>query len=151
MNPLPASKSFREWYPNAGEKHVFDVGAIVHGVDGSLRISLRDVSDSAPNVLIFMAPLAVRVVCEGSLMPYWEEGVIVSEHSIFMGIETEFLEWLERSSGGVHPAQSTLHFAIFSDDICIEVLSAAYPSLVLDLPKHRKEKVSLRSKGELSG
>jgi len=37
---------------------------------------------------------------------------------------------LENSSGGVHSSGNMAHYAVFSDDVCVEVLSRVVPSLM---------------------
>lgn len=43
---------------------------------------------------------------------------------------SSLLTWLENSSGGVHALEQMMHYAVFSDDVCIEVLTRVVPALM---------------------
>lgn len=125
---------FSPWYGDSefGE-HVFEVGAISYGADGVFRLSLAS-ADSVQAELIFQAPLATRIVQEGSLMDYWNSGFIVRNHNLFVATRSQFLSWLEHSSSGVHSVDRVRHYAIFTDDVCVEVLSSEAPKIHLNCP-----------------
>lgn len=126
--------AFTEWHPQGvpGSRS-FDVGPVKYGTDGVFRIELLEQGKSGEGraELAFEAPLAIRIVGEGSLMSYWKSGFAVHGHSLFVASKSEFLSWLESSSSGVHGADRVKHYAVFSDDACVEVLSADSPSFIL--------------------
>ena len=110
----------------------FDIGEIAYGTDGAFRLTLRGESGGVVTQaeLAFHAPLAIRIVGEGSLMDYWNAGFVVRDHNVFVADDSAFLQWLENSSSGVHKAGPVKHYAVFSDDICVEVLSREAPEVV---------------------
>jgi hypothetical protein len=112
----------------------YQVGAVTFGTTGDLLIELIsrgcNAAEKTNPVLVFHAPLATRIVQEGSLMEYWNAGFRVKGHNIFTCKKSKFLDWLEFSSSGVHSLDRTKHFAIFTDDICIEVLSSEEPTVL---------------------
>ena len=126
---------FVPWY-GEGQLPVglFDVGNIAYGTDGCLRVELVLGQVGAAHVvsarqlsLVFSAPLAVRIVQEGSLLEYWNNGVLVRDHNVLFTHTSKLIEWLEASSSGVHASDRVTHYAVFTDDVCIEVLSSVAP------------------------
>jgi hypothetical protein len=109
----------------------YRIGAIEHRADGPLWVELHrpDASGQVQVQLVFEAPLAVRVVHEASLLEYWNDGVVIGGHNVLITRTSKFLDWLEQSSGGVHRAPQVKHFAVLSDDVCLEVLSIEEPAL----------------------
>lgn len=125
--------SFQPWYADGAlTRNRFEVGAVAYGADGALRIELQSPATCEAKIrlaLVFESPLATRIVQEGSLMDYWNSGFVVGEHNVFIAANSQFLDWLEHSSSGVHSADRVRHFAVLSDDICVEVLSAEAPKV----------------------
>jgi hypothetical protein len=126
-----------KFYPWHGETKLpegkFEIGAINYRTDGTLMIEIFTspiCENSIRFEFIFETPLAVRITQEGSLMSYWNTGIEVKNYNVFVAADTEFLNWLEYSSSGVHLANQTKHYAIFTDDICIEILSKVAPLVV---------------------
>ncbi len=133
----PTPVEFYPWFCDGNlPEGDYDVGSIAYLVDGACRLELHASGAAQPLVLIFDAPLAIRVVQEGSLMDYWNSGFSVLGHNVFCAGNSEFLSWLERSSGGVHSVDRVKHYAVFTDDICVEVLSTAVP-FIQNVDKNR--------------
>lgn len=125
---------FFEWHPEGlPGSHAFDVGNIVYDTSGTFRVELLERGKGAElrAELAFEAPLAIRIAGEGSLMPYWNAGFSVPHHNLFIASRSTFLSWLEASSSGVHGADEVKHYALFTDDVCVEVLSRVSPSFLV--------------------
>lgn len=121
---------FKEWHPEGMEgDHCFDVGEIHYGLDGKLSVNLKDMNSQIKWQFAFLSPLAIRIVGEGSLMDYWNSGLVVKRHNVLVASSSPFLEWLEKSSSGAHSVGRVIHYAIFSDDVCLEILSSEEPVL----------------------
>lgn len=111
-------------------KCCFELGVIEYETNGMFKLELRtsNVCETKFHAhLVFEAPLAIRITQEGSLMEYWNSGFAAKEHGVFVAKSSQFMEWLEHSSSGVHSADQVKHFAVFSDDVCVEVLSSIEP------------------------
>lgn len=118
------------WHsPHLDPQISFDLGEITYGRDGSLRVELM--SPEGGRTLLFDTPLAVRIVGEGSLMNYWRSGLRITGYNVIEAKRSELMRWLEESSSGVHSLDRTRHFAVFSDDLCIEVVTTAPPTVLL--------------------
>ncbi len=125
------SADFEEWRPDGMDgDHSWDVGEVRYSIDGSMAIDLFENAGKKAWVLMFATPLTVRIAQEGSLHEYWESGVVVVRHNLMRATSSSLLTWLENSSGGVHSSRHVVHYAVFSDDVCVEVLSRAVPSLM---------------------
>lgn len=124
------SANFEEWKPDGMDRdHSWNVGEVRYSIDGSLAVDLFESTGRKAWVLIFATPLTVRITQEGSLQEYWESGVVVVRHNLMRATSSSLLTWLENSSGGVHSSDNMAHYAVFSDDVCVEVLSRVVPSL----------------------
>lgn len=125
------SANFEEWRPRGmNGDHSWDVGEVRYSIDGYLAVDLFEDAGQRPWVLVFETPLTVRITQEGSLQEYWESGLVVGRHNLMRATSSSLLTWLENSSGGVHGSEQVVHYAVFSDDVCIEVLSRVIPSLM---------------------
>lgn len=124
---------FLPWYADGTLPECrFEVGEIAYGTDGAFKIELRASGACEKKVhaeLVFESPLAIRIAQEGSLMDYWNGGFVVQGHNVFVTTSSQFLEWLEHSSSGVHSVNRVRHFAVFTDDVCVEVLSSDVPTV----------------------
>jgi len=122
--------TFEEWRPPGvlGE-HTFDVGEVRYSVKGCLIVDLYEGGGRRAWVLVFETPLTVRISNEGSLLEYWRSGVVVRRHNLMRAATSSLLTWLERSSDGVHALGTMMHYAVFSEDVCIEVLARVAPTL----------------------
>lgn len=114
------SGNFEEWRPGEMDgDHSWDVGGGC-SIDGSLAVDLFENARKKAWVLMFTTPLTVRITQEGSLHEYWESGVVVVRHNLVRATSSSLLTWLENSSGGVHSSGHVAHYAVFSDDVCVE-------------------------------
>ncbi|MBB4128465.1 hypothetical protein GGR77_003795 [Xanthomonas translucens] len=123
--------NFEKFCPEGqGDEICFEIGEIIYGLDGELSIKLYNRESKLKSSLFFSSPLAIRIANEGSLMEYWNNGLIVGKHNLLVATTSPFLKWLEKSSSGVHSEGAVKHYAIFSDDVCLEVLSSEQPVLL---------------------
>src|SRR5688572_18395619 len=122
LDPTPIA-DFSPWLAaNLPSSSPFDVGDVIYGRDGALSIELRTLGEKALVARwVFQAPLAVRIAGEGSLTDYWRSGFKVANYNLFVARRSQFIAWLDKSSSGVHSADRVTHFAVFSDDVCVEV------------------------------
>lgn len=124
------SANFEEWRPpGTNGDHSWDVGEVRYSIDGSLAVDLFEDAGQRAWVLVFETPLTVRITQEGSLQEYWESGLVVGRHNLMRATCSSLLTWLENSSVGVHALEQMMHYAVFSDDVCIEVLTRVVPAL----------------------
>lgn len=120
--------TFLPWFGSGKlEECSFEIGSFSYGPDGAFKLELLASSVKGELALIFEAPLAIRIVQEGSLMDYWNNGFVVRGHNVFVTLSSQFLSWLEHSSSGVHSVGCVKHFGVFTDDVCVEVLSINEP------------------------
>jgi hypothetical protein len=122
-------EKFLPWHGN-GElvECIYEVGVISYGTDGLFKFKLIALDKTKTDFeIIFEAPLAIRIVQEGSLMDYWNSEFMVKGHNIFIAAASQLLNWLEHSSSGAHLVADIKHIAVFTDDVCIEILSRDFP------------------------
>jgi len=105
-----------------------DILEITHHPDGSCVIQLVSAdAKTSVGAVRFESPLATRVTDQGNLGDYWSSGIRITGYNLFVAEKSDFLDWLERSSSGVHRSREVKHYAIFTEDICVEILSRAVP------------------------
>ncbi len=131
-NLQPMSIAFIPWF---GVQELpecsYDIGSISYGVTGAFKIELLAPNAAKKVELSFETPLAIRITQEGSLMEYWNSGFEVHGHNVFIAARSQLLDWFEHSSSGVHSVDRVKHFAIFTDDVCVEVLSTDDPIVLI--------------------
>ncbi|WP_409461107.1 hypothetical protein ACK1O1_05865 [Stenotrophomonas maltophilia] len=129
------SENFEAWRPEGmNGSCAWNVGEVRYLIDGSLAVDLFNSAGQRAWGLVFETPLTVRITQAGSLQEYWESGLVVRGHNLMRATRSSLLTWLENSSGGVHVSGQMVHYAVFSDDACVEVISRVAPSLVPSSP-----------------
>jgi len=109
--------NFSEWFGDGSlTTGRYDIGTVTYSTDGAVVLEIRSATSGPWKALVFGTSLAVRMVQEGSLMEYWRNGLKIVEHNVLVATASSFLNWLEQSSSGVHPAGELKHYAVLSDD-----------------------------------
>lgn len=122
------SAYFCEWVPKGlGQAAQLDVGNVNFGLDSILRVEVSDKASGHSGAIAFSEPLSVRIGTTASLTAYWTSGFTATS-STYVADESEYLAWLKGSSEDVYSSLAVRHYAVFSDDVCVEVLCVAPPT-----------------------
>ena len=107
-----------------------DIGDVRHDLRGQLIVTALVMPEKTRRIdVTFLEPIATRISNEGTLLQYWSDGFKTNGRSLFVARESEFLDWIQQASHGVYAAKDLSHYAVFSDDTCIEVLSMVPPTI----------------------
>lgn len=92
------------------------------------RILLRgeDVSSSMLR-LVFDMPLAYRNLDEGSLLRTLSRVDFKGKWSLFTVKSSTWLEWFHEESNNLYSHDAVIHYAIFTPNDCIDVLTITEP------------------------
>jgi len=85
--------------------------------------------------IVFDMPLVYRNLDEGDYLQTIGPGV--NGWSLFVVHNSEYLAWFNNESQGIHEKQNVIHYAIYTPNDCIDILSA-YPPEVKWLNTHNK-------------
>jgi hypothetical protein len=96
--------------------------------DGSLAIHLVDRGNPASACeLSFEVPLATYMTDAGNLDAYWKIGLSTDVATVYMATQSPFLDWFDSASQGIYRSAKLRHFAVLTNDQCIEVITIADP------------------------
>lgn len=102
-----------------------------------VRFLLRDGSEDGRVLrIVFDSPLGYRNVGESYRLKTWEENESFEGHSSLLIVEgSDFLEWFHDKSYNMQTDLPIVHYAIFTPDDCIDVLSTNVPKVEWLFPK----------------
>ncbi len=94
------------------------------------RILLKGTEpDSLTLRITFDPALAYRNVDEGDLLQTISEIKSPGESSLFIVKNSSWKKWFNEESSGLHNDDDIIHYAIYTADDCIDVLSAFAPNV----------------------
>lgn len=122
---------FKKWEPIPGLQDEMYMEGLYDDYEG-FRILLKGSDDHARMLRItFDPPLVYRVIDEGDLLSYdrvndYEPS---GQWAFFIVENSSYLEWFQHISQGIHDENAIVHYAIFTPNECIEVLSEYGPEV----------------------
>jgi len=126
------AEEFSEWFD---EKKIlkdafYEIAEAQYGRDWSFNLNLNSAKYGF-FCLKFTSPISIRINKEANLQSYWRNGVKIKQHNVLIAHKSEFISWISSMSDGIYDMEKMLHFAVFSDDICVEVLSIIEPTCMV--------------------
>jgi len=121
---------FRKWKPVSDVPEEMYLEGLYNDYEG-FRLLLRGHGDQARMLRIaFDAVLAYRGIDEGDLISYPrnDEDEGLGRWGFFIVSSSSFLQWFCQTSQNIHPPKDTVHYAIYTSEDCIDILSACPPS-----------------------
>jgi hypothetical protein len=131
--PASMSNSLNIWHQLDRYPAEMYVKSLQDNSDG-LKIFLHDITNTINFSIVFTEVLSYRNTDESYLLKLWdsyEEGVL--KGSFFMYRESDFINYFNEMTYGIHKELAIKHYAIFTDSDCIEVLSVKEPLIVQDI------------------
>jgi hypothetical protein len=125
---MPAQR-FRPWKP-LDEIPLHLCLEAVHDDYEGLRFLLRgDDPTGATLRLTFESPVGYRNINESYRAKTWASGAeMTSLPSLLIVENSEWLDWLVHEAGGVLTAEKLLHYAIYTGEDCIDVVTEFAPT-----------------------
>lgn len=94
------------------------------------RVLLKGSGDKACTFrIVFGTALAYRNIDEGDLQKTLHSIVCTEPCSLFIVENSTWLKWFQEESYGIHDDEEIIHYAIYTENDCIDILSA-YPPVV---------------------
>ena len=120
---------YKKWYPLENiPVHLYCEG--LHDDYEGFRILLRGDDPTSPVLRISFSPsLAYRNIDEGDLLRTIYGIPDLGASSLFMVENSTWLEWFQEESHGIHDGEDIMHYAIYTANDCIDVLSAFDPTV----------------------
>ncbi|MEH6474115.1 MAG: hypothetical protein V7727_00440 [Sneathiella sp.] len=122
-------EKYTAWDPIKGLLDTFYVESIHDDYEG-FRILLQG-DDKTTDVLRikFDVALAYRKVDEGDRWKTVSSNPELQKSVFFIVENSNWIDWFCNESCGIHSSDELIHYAIFTSNDCIDVLSAVEPSV----------------------
>ena len=116
------------WSPAPRVPFYVEVVSLVDGHEG-LEISIRGQERSPGPILLirFKTFVAYRCIDERHRLRTWAEQPSGSFPSLVTVQNSRWIKWLEEESAGLLAGQSLTHFAILTEDDCIDIVAMTPP------------------------
>lgn len=104
----------------------------LHNDYEGFRLLLKGTGDQAKMLRITFDPvLAYRGIDEGDLISYerLDEDDQLGRWGFFIVGSSSYIEWFHRTSQGVHEEESIMHYAIYTPNDCLDILSSYPPEV----------------------
>lgn len=120
--------TFKKWNPIQKDEGVLFVEAVYDDYEGFRVLLKGNDLESRVMRISFDCVLSYRNTDEGDLLK------TISEHdfkgwSLYVSINSEYLKWFHQESANTHGGSSVVHYAIYTPNDCLDVLSE-YPPKV---------------------
>lgn len=120
------SMSFRDWTPADNFPRKVFVESVTDNRDG-LHVVLGTHRHAKKMHLTFESYIAYRNMNETNRLRTWSQ-VDMRNHSSFMTINNStWIDWLVNESEGLLELINLVHYAIYTDDDCIDVVAPSSP------------------------
>lgn len=120
---------YSKWEPIEDIPARLSCEGLHHDYEG-FRILLKGPGpDSATFRIIFDPTLAYRNIDEGDLLKTIHEMPDPGIFSLFTVDSSTWLKWFHEESYGIHKDENIVHYAIYTVNDCIDVLSAFEPTV----------------------
>jgi len=121
---------YKAWKPFDGIPAPLYLESMVKEGGGLLLILQTGSEDGRKLNIRFEKVLAFRNAHESCLLKTWEENESWEGHSSLLTVEgSEFLEWLHEQSFGLHADKPVTHYAVYTPDDCLDILSPIPPNV----------------------
>lgn len=123
-------QDYRDWTPIKDIPHVLWVDAIHDDVEG-LRFLLRGSDPTSPTLrLLFEAVIGYRNINESFRLGTWATISDIKQLPSLMIIDnSKWVRWLIEEAGGVLRPESLTHYAIYTPEDCIDVVTEFPPDV----------------------
>lgn len=119
---------YRAWSPLEGVPHEVWVEAIHDDYEG-FRVLLKGDGNARTLRLTFVAPVAFRNINESFRARTWSDRPAhLGLPSLRLVDRSRWLDWLIEESGGILDAGKLKHYAIYTPEDCIDVVTEFEPA-----------------------
>ena len=120
---------YKKWIPIDGIPKRLFCEAIHDDYEG-FRILLRGEDNSSSMLRItFESLLAYRNIDEGNRLKTMEQATNFGSSSLYIVEDSTWIKWFNEESYGIHKSNKIIHYAIYTPNDCIDVLSEYEPKI----------------------
>jgi hypothetical protein len=120
---------YKKWNPIEGNLKRLSCEALHDDFEG-FRIILRSEDDSLPLLRVYFEnALAYRNIDEGDRLKTINQNREFDGHSFFIVENSNWLEWFDKESLSIHKKENIKHYAIYTINDCIDILSESAPDI----------------------
>lgn len=125
-----SNQEYRAWNPIEGIPHDLWVEAIHDDVEG-LRFLLRGKDPTSPTLrLVFESVIGYRNINESFRIRTWASVSDIKSLPSLMTVEnSKWLRWLVEEAGGVLRPELLIHYAIYTPEDCVDVITQFPPTV----------------------
>lgn len=121
--------SVEQWNPVGDLKGPFYLMSLVDNKDGlSLRLNGEGVDETI--IIIFQNPFSYKNADEGKLLKSLRDGKI--RGGFFKFRQSEYIDWLHEETFNQWKKNELVHYAIYTPNDCIDILSLNEPVVKVD-------------------
>lgn len=117
--------SFEKWIPVEGVPEKLYLEAMHDDYEG-FRLLLKGYEDQRMLRITFDPALSYRNTDEGDLLKTINQQDL-SGWSLYTVSDSDYLAWFTEESHGIHESDDVVHYAIYTPNDCLDVLSAFPP------------------------
>lgn len=112
-----------KWKPEEGLTDYLSFYSIHYDVEG-FRVLLKNKDTEGAVYSFLFTPLSFRVLDEGD---YLKTSYGNFKGSLYVIRNSDFVKWFAGECKGMYSPEKILHYGLYTDDECIDVLSAHPP------------------------
>ncbi|MEC7526057.1 MAG: hypothetical protein VYE22_39615 [Myxococcota bacterium] len=126
-----SAETYETWIPLPGIAARMNLAGLSHTDEGVRVLLQHQVGEGRVLTLLFESPVANRNINESYRLRTWNR---LGEHersSLLRVHHSDWVEWLRREAGGVLDAVTLHHYAIFTDEDCVELVTEFPPRVAV--------------------
>jgi hypothetical protein len=128
-------ETFERWQPEEAIPLRVEITAIRDEDEGLTVVLASEETRESVVKLLFQNVVAYRNINESFRIRTWQSQNMIGSSSLAIVEGSSWLRWLREESGGVLEEFSLTHYAIYTNDDCLDVAATAAPLVVRILPE----------------
>jgi hypothetical protein len=126
-----STETFKRWHPDETIPLRVQITSIRDEADGLRVVVASEVTNSPLVTLVFEDFVGYRNVNESFRSRTWQSQDFRGSSSLLIVEGSRWLGWLREESGGVLDAFELTHYAIYTNDDCIDVAARKAPVVII--------------------
>lgn len=126
-----SAEAYETWIPLPDLASRLNLAGLSHTDEGVRLLLQHQVGEGRILPLLFESPVAYRNINESYRIRTWNRLGEAERSSLQRVHHSEWVEWLRREAGGVLDAVTLHHYAIFTDEDCVEIVTEFPPRVAV--------------------
>jgi len=124
------TETFKRWQPDEAIPMRVEITSIRDEDEGLSVVVASKETRKAVAKLVFQEVVGYRNVNESFRIRTWQSQNMRESSSLMIVEDSLWLTWLREESGGVLEEFAVTHYAIYTDDDCVDVAARAVPVVI---------------------